>query len=312
MKLIKLLPLLGIGIFIYLIYRIGINNIIDVFKNINYFYLFLLIFLAFLIVILQTYKWGLILKKQNINLKFYSLFKIQMISFLYGSITPGRVGSLIKVSYLKKRINKNYGESSSSVILERAIDFLVLFLFASFGAFLLINYFSNLFWELIILVLLMFLSFIFIFLNRKRARFFLKFIHIYLIPRKYKEKLSNLFHSFYDGILKPKQLIKPFIVSLFIWFCIYLQAYIAALALSINEVPYYYFFGLFPLASIVGLIPITIGGVGTREMTLIGLFIIVGYNIPNKILAISLLWSFTSLIINGVGLYYTLKEHKNG
>ena len=49
MKLIKLLPLLGIGIFIYLIYRIGINNIIDVFKNVRYGYLFLVIILLGLV-----------------------------------------------------------------------------------------------------------------------------------------------------------------------------------------------------------------------------------------------------------------------
>src|SRR3989344_4546410 len=224
----------------------------------------------------------------------------------------GILVSLIKVNYLKKKINKDYGESSSSVIMERAIDFLVLFLFASFGAFLLINYLSNLFWELVILVLLMFMAFIFVFLNRKRTRFFLKFIHIYLMPKKYKEKASNLFHSFYDGILKPKQLIKPFIVSLVIWFLIYLQAYTAALALSINNIPYYFFFGLFPLASIVGLIPITIGGAGTREITLIGLFSIVGFNIADKIVAISLLWSFAGLFINIPALIYLFKEHKNG
>ena len=63
MKLTKLLPLIGIGIFIYLVYSIGVQNIIDVFKNVRYGYLFLVIILALIIPIMQTYKWSLILKK---------------------------------------------------------------------------------------------------------------------------------------------------------------------------------------------------------------------------------------------------------
>src|SRR3989344_2873530 len=272
MKLVRLLPLLGLGIFVYLIYNIGVQNIINVFKNVKVGFLLVIIALTFFIAILQTYKWKLILMKQGVNLKFYTLFKMQTISLLYGAITPGRVGSLVKVNYLKKKTNKNFGESSSSVVLERLIDFFVLFLFASFGAFLMINYFANLFLELTIFVAILFLITTFIFFKRERARFFLKFIHIHLIPKRYKEKTSNLFHSFYNGLVRPKHLIKPFLVSLLIWFLIYSQAYLTGLALSIDNIPFYYFYGLFPLASIVGLIPITISGMGTKEVTLIGLF----------------------------------------
>ncbi len=312
MKLIKLLPLIGVGIFIYLIYRIGLQKIIDVFKNVRYGYLSLVIILALVIAILQTYKWSLILKKQGINLKLYFLFKVQLISALYGAITPGRVGSLIKANYIKNKTGKHLGESSSSVILERLVDLFVVSLFALFGAFLLINYFSNLFWELLALVFILFLAVIFIFLKRERTRFFLKFFHKHLVPKKYKEKASELFHSFYDGLVHPKYLIKPFLISLLTWFLLFSQAYLSALALSVDNVPFYYFYGFFPLGSIIGLIPITIAGMGTKEVTLIGLFSIVGYSIADKIMAISLLWSFISLYLNILAVYYIFREHKHG
>jgi len=309
MKLIKLLPLIGIGIFIYLVYGIGVQNIINVFKNVRYGYLSLVVILALVIAILQTYKWSMILKKQGINLKLYFLFKVQLISALYGAITPGRVGSLIKVNYIKNKTGKNLGESSSSVVLERLIDLFVVSLFALFGAFLLINYFFNLFWELLILVFILFLAVIFIFFKRERTRFFLKFFHKHLVPKKYKEQASKLFHSFYDGLVHPKHLIKPFLISLLIWFLLFSQAYLSALALSINNVPFYYFFGLFPLGSIVGLIPVTIAGMGTKEASLIGLFAIVGYSMADKIMAITLLWSFSGLYLNILALYYIFRKH---
>src|SRR3989344_1955114 len=309
MKLTKLLPLIGIGILVYLIYRIGVQNIINVFKNVRYGYLSLVIILALIISILQTYKWSLILRKQGINLGLYFLFNVQLISALYGAITPGRVGSLIKANYIKNKTGKTLGESSSSVVLERLIDFFVLALFAMFGAFLLINYFSNLFWELLVLVFILFLVVIFIFFKRERTRFFLKFFHNHLIPKKYKEKASNLFHSFYDGLVHPKYLIKPFLISLLIWFLLFSQAYFSALALSVNNVPFYYFFGLFPLGSIVGLIPVTIAGMGTKEASLIGLFAIVGYGMADKIMAITLLWSFSGLYLNILALYYIFRKH---
>lgn len=311
MKWSKLLLFIGMGIFIYIIYSVGIDSLINVFKNVKFFWVLILVLISFIVIILQTYKWDLILKKQNINLKFYSLFKIQMISLLYGAITPGRLGSLIKINYLKKKIDKNYGETSSSVILERIIDFLVLFLFALFGAFLLINYYANLFLELLIIILIIIFGGLFIFLKRERTRFFLKYFHKHFVPKKYREKVSELFHSFYDGIISPKYLVKPFIVSLAVWFLIFSQAYVAALALSVTHIPYYYFLGLFPLASAVGLIPITVSGMGTKEAALIGLFTAVGYVIPDKIVAISLLWLFSSLIVNLLSLYYIFKEHKN-
>ncbi|NOX71901.1 MAG: hypothetical protein GXO64_04370, partial [Candidatus Micrarchaeota archaeon] len=100
-KASKVLPFIGIIILIYLIMRSGPEIIINTLFEMNILFLPPAVALFLLYLLVQTYKWGYLVKKQGMDIDFVSLFKIYLIGSFYGIITPGRVGNFIRIKYLK-------------------------------------------------------------------------------------------------------------------------------------------------------------------------------------------------------------------
>jgi uncharacterized protein (TIRG00374 family) len=75
-------------------------------------------------------------------------------------------------------------------------------------------------------------------------------------------------------------------------------AYSVGLSLGIN-VPFIYYLSIFPLATLVSLIPISVAGLGTREATLISLFGLFGIA-ATKVFSMSLITFFIAGIIPAI------------
>ena len=113
MEVKQLLPFLGFVIFAYLIYQIGLDLLVDAFLKVNTTYLLLGSIAILCKPFLESIKWYSILRYQGINIDFFYIFRVNFISQYYGAITPGKVGSLIKAAYLKKKLNKSLAFTSS-------------------------------------------------------------------------------------------------------------------------------------------------------------------------------------------------------
>ena len=307
MKLSKLLPLIGIAIFIVLILKIGLNNIALGFKELNYLYLVLAILFLIPITIIETFKWNIILRIQKIKLPFKWLVKANLKSVFYAFITPSRLGTLSRIFFLKKKTNKSFGECSSSVILDRSFDLIAIFIFAIIGCFLLAAYLSA-FTAYIMAGFIIFIGVFIFFLEKKRSKAILQIIYKTLIQKKFKSKARESFNSFYGNIPEIKYLIWPFLLNLIYWLSNYLFSFIIAKALRIT-VPLHYFIFLMPIATIASLLPITVYGLGTREASLIFLLGLFGVN-ASKVMAMSVI----SLILNAlpalIGFFISLKIKK--
>ncbi len=306
MKIIKkILPLVGVALFVYILKRVGLEGILQSLDGIKISYILLALFFSIPVILLQTYKWRAILKKQAIKLKRSWLLKIQLISVFYGFITPGRVGSLIKIIYLKDKIKKDIGRSSSSVVLDRVLDLCAIFVLATIGSLMLTTYFSNIATVISVFFLIFIVGVIF-FLEKNRSKAILKIIYKKIIPEKFKEGAKESFYSFYSSLPKKRFLIWLLFLNIMSWIMIYTQTFFIAKALSIN-VPYFYFIIIFPIATLVTLIPITISGLGTREATLIGLFSI--FNIAAaKVVSMSILGVLMASIPAIIGFALSIRE----
>src|SRR4030067_785637 len=98
----RYLPILGIALFIYIIYKLGIRNIFHEIAGINPIYLLIIIPLIIFSIFVQTFKWFFIAKKQKIRIPFMEAVKMNIKSNFYGFITPSRIGSVIRADYLKR------------------------------------------------------------------------------------------------------------------------------------------------------------------------------------------------------------------
>ncbi|MDO8555698.1 MAG: lysylphosphatidylglycerol synthase transmembrane domain-containing protein [Nanoarchaeota archaeon] len=308
MQLKKVLPLIGILIFIYVIYKVGIDKIINVLPDIKWTYIILSILLSFIIVTLQAWKWDLILIQQGINLDFFYILKVHLISLFYGNITPGRIGTFSKIFYLKTKTNRDLGGCISSVTLERFLDLFTVGLFALIGSGIALHYFKGIFLEFLLLFLILVVILI-ISLNKKSREFFIWNVFRFLVPKKYKDRARQSFLAFEDTLLEPRQIIIPIIVTIITWIGIYAQMYLIGLALNL-DIPFFKFIFISSIATIVTLIPITVGGIGTSEIAITVLFNKIFQTEPAVALALAIINRIVGLIITIIGGLLSMREEK--
>lgn len=307
-KIRKILPLVGILILIYVISKVGLDNLVDTFRIIKWDYIFLSILVGVLIVILQAWKWDLIIKRQGINLPFLYILKVQLISVFYGNITPGRIGSFIKVAYLKEKTNKELGKCISSVTLERFYDLFIVALFAFLGSIVALEFFSGIFWEFLIIFIISLVGLV-LSINKRAKEFFISLAFKFLVPKKFKDRTRDAFNSFHDSLLKPSQILMPIIATLIVWIGIYLQIYVVALALSL-DVPVIKFMFVSAIGTMVSLIPITVGGIGTTEASLTVLYYKIFQIQPSLALSLVLINRIIGLLITLFGGVMSMKEER--
>lgn len=309
----KFLPLIGIFILLYIIYSLDIDKIIDAFLRINPFFIIISLSLTLPSVVIRNYAWQIIQQEQKISIDFLDSMKIYLIGFFYGSFTPGYLGQLMRIPYMKERTNAPYGKLFVNSVLEAVIRTMSLYGMILFGAFLVIGNRPDLFYASAIAIAIILLILLF-FVKKERGVKLFHFLIKYFIPKNLKNNLYRFVDTFYDDFPNLKSLILPMILGIFTWIIIFSQEYIVVMALGL-DIPYLYFLLLYPIANIIGFIPITFAGLGTREAVAIFLFYTVcQFNVlEEEILVVTLVGFMLTTIFTGfIGflLSFTEKNRK--
>lgn len=307
MKLLKkAVPLAGIIIFAYIVYRVGLDKLLSAFLTIDPIFMALSLLLVPVFMILQTYKWAYLLKRQGISLRMGYLTKVYLIGAFYCTITPARIGSLVRILYIKKRTGKSLGECSTSVVIDKVMDIFAIFILAVLGALFLIDIVSS---EVAITMMAVFLVFIFIivlFTRKGFSRKMLKMVYRFGLPAKFKKGAHETFHSFYNSMPRFRDMIVPVALSIASWVVIYSISFLIAMSLQM-DVPFHVFVTTYAIASIVGLIPITVGGWGTREATLIAILSLFAVS-PEKIVVMSIItFILSNALLAALGAGFAMK-----
>jgi glycosyltransferase 2 family protein len=285
----KIIPFIGVALFIYLLIRLDVTKVIQQIENVNFLYIALALASTFIFFITQTIKWFVIARKQKITIPFKDAFKINLISSFYGFVTPSKIGSVMRIDYLS-RYNGNTGKGLSNFIIDKVLDLSSLFVLSLVFGFL---FYKSLitanYWYLIIIIFAIMIIISLIFYNKKNSKPILKFIHRRFVPKKLKERSRELFDSFYQDMPSLKFLALVFLINLVNWIIDYVAIYFMALSLGIH-IGYIPFLVVMIISTLVAQIPITINGLGTREITLISLFGLPLFGIESvKVFAMSVL-----------------------
>ncbi len=293
MKLKKYLPIFGILLFIYILFKIDLQAVLSEIRNANIYFLLIAAFLVFVMMLSETIKWFTIARFQNIKIPFNEAFKINMIDNYYGFITPSKVGSVIRAEYLKRYADGHFGKGLFNFIIDKVMDLSAIIFIAIIFSYnfkdkldLPIGFFTALF--------LFFIFGTLFFLKKERSEVILRIIYRKLVPNRFRYQAKSSFESFYDHVPKKRYFILFFLLNLFNWIINYTLAYSVGLSLGIN-LPFIYYLSIFPLATLVSLIPISVAGLGTREATLISLFGLFGIEAA-KVFSMSII----SLLIAGI------------
>jgi len=304
----KILPVIGIIILIYLLSTVDLPAVFDIFSRIPLFYAFLCLFSVVPIVISTNIQWQILLKKQKIHVSFLYSLKNIFIGYFYGFITPGGFGAYIKALYLKHESRQPLPKCISNIITFNTLDFLSLLVLGLIGSFFLSSRFPYLFITIVIVSIIVSSLFLFFLKKEKSKVVFTKIVQSNIFS-VVKDRLEDPIETFYENLPSFKDVLLPFFLSIFGWIVRFSELYLISRLFDI-EVPYISFIFIIAVANVVASLPISIYGLGTREITLISLFSIFAVA-PEKIISLSLFWfAVIWLLPSVVGAVITFFESK--
>ena len=304
-KILKYIQYSGLALLVFILARLDHSNVYLYLRKSNYIYLLIGYPFLILLVYIKGFRWNLMMRKQNVRLSYMKTFYIYLWAFYFGVITPGRVGEVSKAFYVKNEF-KSFGDAFISVFLDRIVDvvtilIIVMFFIPIYGHDI-INY--NIYNYFIWFVLSVGFIFCLYKISYKKIINLLKRAFYYFTPTKYKNiAKQNVtdFTNYLTIFIRDNRLILiSLVLSIFAFICQSTFSYMILKSLSINMSFSYNMFCL-GISSLVALIPISISGLGYRELVMIYLFGNIG--LPKEAAVIFSLSLFFISIVLGLHGY---------
>lgn len=299
--------LIGLLVFFYIIfYQIEPKKVFRALAGANPYLVLGAIIVSLSMSFIQPARWNYLKRNQEIKYQYKDSFLIYNSSFFFSAITPGHLGDLIKVAYLKKD-GYSVGKSLVSVVLDRFADVSFLFLIGYLSMF----FFAKFFIKYIITLsfLILFVLFLLYLFNRKELpKIIVKKILKFIIPTKYQKSWHLSYQDFISGLktYSFENYLYLSLITIANWLLYYLAFFLMAKSINI-DVPFVFLSMSITIATLATLIPISIAGLGTREAVLLLLLSLFNVS-PEKIIGLSVLYLLLLLITVTLGFIAWLKK----
>lgn len=306
--------LLGVALaLILLTYSFSLVDFGEFFKVILDADLWLLLWIypiVFIVVILKSFRLKKILNILHEDYDLSGLTQIFTIGFFLGVLTPGRVGDFSRALYLKDKVP--LGKGGVAIFLDRVIDVFILLILGGTSITLFFIFFQQIVFPLEILsllIILVVLGFLFM-INLNKFEFVITFI-LQFLPESLKGFIKTAYSHFNEATSYIKndysKLLVPLILGLIIWIVDFLIAFVIIFAFGI-DVPFFFIFILMPIFTLAEVLPISISGLGTREVASIFIFSFFGIP-PEQAVAFAITF-FLSIypVLTLIGFYFSLRR----
>ena len=232
------------------------------------------------------YRWVLLLRNLNYNLPHKKNFQIFLSGFAL-SVTPGKVGELLKSQLLKDSFGIPRKITAPVILVERLYNAVGIVIVSSFG----IWFFD--FSGIVILITTCILVVIFVSLRIKK----LFLILIQKISKiKFLSKFSDSFSDSYDVVntsIKPKIFIISSLLSAVYWILESIVVYFVLRSFGIDFLELYNVIPAYATSIILGVASLMPAGLGVVEGTLVGLLSIQGLTVSTAIVLTIFIRIFT-------------------
>jgi uncharacterized membrane protein YbhN (UPF0104 family) len=267
---------LSVGILAFVLYKIDTKALLEVFAHVQPLWLLPALLFFALSKYISAFRLRRFLINTGIEISASFNLKLYLLGMFYNLFLPGGIGGDGYKIYL---LNKRYDVKARSIfwgiLLDRVMGLLALFCLAAAlaAAATLPHFYKTFSWLLIPLAIIAFYFFIKILFNRYRNIFTITLLQSFLV------QLSQIVSAFF--ILQ---------------------------AIGVNNATVDYLF-LFLISSIVAALPITIGGIGSREITFLLGAQVMQLSTSDSI-ALSLLFYIITALVSLTGIYYSIKTEK--
>ena len=294
---IKILSLVGLALFIIILSQINLDALIRIIANTNVQFLFLAFLINCVAIVLKSLKWKIIVNSVKPDFSLRESIVAFFVGFSFSTITPAKLGDFIKVLYITDE-KCSLGKSLSTLVIDRLIDIILLFSIAivSLYGFSFFYHIGILSLGTIVLIIAVILTGLYIVINRPLLSVLLKPFFNIFVPKHLKNKIALYYDDFFTGLYMFYHDWPRFLSSIGIgiisWIPPFFYGYLLALSIGIDT-GVLFFALVIPLLSLLDLLPISISGIGTRDVALIFLFGLQGI-LPEEAVAFSLLYLFMS------------------
>ena len=271
-----------VGVSILLLYfiftRLPFRDVLDVLGRAKYGFLLLALFLFILSKVLSAFRLNLFFHQLEAPLSTLTNLKLYLLGMFYNLFLPGGIGGDAYKGYLiQKRFKPGTKKVVSALLLDRLSGLLVLFVLACIlGYYITPTPWGSWYWFLPVTALIAILVF-------------------WWINRTYFRKLYAIFWPALIYSLGVQ------LVQLACVWCI-LQAF----SIQVHQLSYLF---VFLVSSIVAVLPITIGGIGSRELVFLYGAMWLGLREDTSV-TISLIFFAITAVVSLFGGWYHLKKLK--
>lgn len=247
-------------------------------------------------VFLASLRFGLLLGAFEEAPPYRETLRVVLAAWPLGLLMPARSNDLVRAVLFGGEISG--WKCTGAVLMERWIDLQTVLLYSAIG--LLVVGWSGLAASLVVLVVsgwgVLF-----------RLPSVVEDLSQISFLARFEEQLSSIFEVF--GRLRRQRcrLLLAITTSLIVWAAVisivYALCVIFGADLSVGTIAAFW-----PLASIVGMLPVTVGGMGTRDAAFLGVLALVGSPVPeSQVLAVTMGYSVVTVIFPAaIGLPFTV------
>lgn len=298
--------MVSVGLIGFLIYKMDLATVKNVLVTLHPFYFMLALILLSTEVVLMALRTQNLLRTKHVHVSLWVLIKLNLISVFVGMFLPSRLGiDALRIYYLSK-YTKEVVDSISTIAIDRVLNIVVMTGFAM-GCYFLGGYMQRLpglatafipFVGGILLLILFFIPVSQRWINTVLSRF------------KWGHSIQKMLNSIVHSVQSFRQ--QPWQFALLILFILVFQlvritsSFVFSKALFI-DVPYLYLFVMIPIVTLLGMLPVSIAGLGIVQGSSVYLFGLMG--IPKEqAFGFSVLVFFTRILVTVPGLYFFYHE----
>jgi len=259
--------IISIAILLFLFYKIGITTITNTLLTSNLSYLPLILLTLVLIFILHTITLKITLDPIK-RIGLWQMFKYYSLSYAIGLFVPGKVGEF-SIIYLFKKKGVDIGKGTAVCILDKFITLITLSIIAIIGFILYLP--AAIATKLITIIIIMVIASIIIVFSKRSRQLVKKYI-----LRKYTAYFTGFSKTLFLYLKQHKLILTAnFILTILKWVVTALS-YLYVFQSFNTHVPFLDIFLITGLSVIIALIPISISGLGVRELSAVYFFKLIG------------------------------------
>lgn len=286
---------------------VPVSEIVQEVKNAVWIWLILSFSLHVFGILISAYRWQILIRAQGEKISLWYLAKSYLVASFFNNFLPTRFGGDIVRIWDGSRYSKSLVKSSAVVLVERLTGVIVLLAFAFIASLLRLDL-AQTFPALWAALAIGFcgLCLVGLFFTPASRKLIQK-----IPPKPYLRIIKNKLLDFWEALQKYKEqkgiLVQAVFWALLLQVNVILHYYLVGKAFSLS-IPLIDYFIFIPIILLILTIPITIGGLGLRELIYIEVFKFYGIEQATA-LSFTLIADLTfALLIGIIGVFFYMRR----